>query len=191
MSYTFSMRGEYLMIAEETDGRKSWEKCARIFKDEGKSVDSNRQRKGWAWTCLATSQGKGVYKAKGEAKAAAEEHVLAVLSGNVPTPAPSEEPEQEANDENVPVGKGFGQRDPETGLVHQSAPGQPGVVVSDPALDDFEPAQGPRFVKTEDAVEEALKDAVAFCQKHFPGDMQAMEVAGKAFLAARDLPFDE
>jgi hypothetical protein len=80
-TYVFSMRGENLMIAENTDGRKSWEPVARIYRDEGKSVDSNRSRKGWSFECLADSVSRGVYKSKGDAKDNAMQYCLALLEG--------------------------------------------------------------------------------------------------------------
>lgn len=78
-TYAFKMRGEHLMIAEETDGRKSWEECARVFRDEGKSVDSNRSRKGWSFKCLADGVSRGVYKSKGDAKQNAEAYCRSLL----------------------------------------------------------------------------------------------------------------
>jgi len=168
-NYLFNMRGAKLMIAEEAIGYKKWSPVARIYRDEGNC-------RSWSWKSEISETGCGIYKSKKDAKKAAEEYILSLLSKK----------EQIENG----VGVGYGMRDPETGEVYQEGPGKTGVVFSDPALDEPGVEKGLRLVTKEQEVDQALLDAARFVEKNFPGDMQAMEVAGKAFLAARDLSLD-
>lgn len=92
-TYVFKMRGDNLLIAEDAGGRKKWEPCAIIERAEGKSADSNRQRKGWRFVIIADEFASLVYKGKGDAKTAAEDYCLALLSGETaPKQVPVETP---------------------------------------------------------------------------------------------------
>jgi hypothetical protein len=80
----FKLVREDLKASEPpADGeRRKWENVGRIFRKEGKSTESNRNRKGWAYEVMGDES--DVFKAKGEARDAA----IALVTKMLADPAP-------------------------------------------------------------------------------------------------------